>query len=318
MLEGVLCQRCMVCLDVQLEIGFKSVCPEEAYHCRCIKIILMLCGLLRLGLYQELTFKADLLRIVDCHSEEARHIVELQFHVGIEQCLISFPAAPEYIVLAAQFLRDLHSFFNLGTGICKYVSIGGCGSTVCESRMPESIGGSPQKLDTAVLHPVLDRRDDDVEPLIGFPQRVGFRCYVPVMETEKRGPELFTEFEIRFYLGLCQIHRIRYMVPGSDSSSNRSERIGSRSLESVPVCHGKPQMILHPLAGYYFVCIVVFECQRVVGAFALILDFLYTLEILSHNLTSIFLFLIYKSLSDALRCLSAKQVFERDYRRPQR
>jgi hypothetical protein len=39
-------------------------------------------------------------------------VVQLALHVGVEQVLVAFAAAPEDVVLAAQFLGDLQAFFT--------------------------------------------------------------------------------------------------------------------------------------------------------------------------------------------------------------
>ena len=83
--------------------------------------------------------------VFDNELEEAAELLQLPLHVGVEQGLVAFAAAPQHIAFAAQGLRDIHRGLHLGRGIGENLRIGiGCGS--CHvTAMREKIGGPPEK-----------------------------------------------------------------------------------------------------------------------------------------------------------------------------
>ena len=112
MFESVGSKRCMVCLDVQLEMLLQPIFEQERMDRSRIKVILVLRWLFGLRLNQELPRKPDFLRIVHSHVQETGKIVQFQLHVGVEQSLIAFPPAPKHIVFAAEFLVTSRAFFT--------------------------------------------------------------------------------------------------------------------------------------------------------------------------------------------------------------
>jgi len=85
MLEGVTCKRGVVGLDVELEVLVETVGMEESDTGGAVEIVLVLCGLLRLGLDEELALEADILCIIDSHLEEGGQMVLLTSEIGVDQ-----------------------------------------------------------------------------------------------------------------------------------------------------------------------------------------------------------------------------------------
>ena len=68
MTEGVTCERCVVCFDVQLEILIKTVLAQEGKNGCSIEVILVLGRFLGLGFDVVVAFKADLAAVVDSQA----------------------------------------------------------------------------------------------------------------------------------------------------------------------------------------------------------------------------------------------------------
>ena len=83
----------------------------------------MLGRLFWLGLNQKLTREANLLRVVHCHVEELRQLIQFAFHIGVGKTLIAFTTAPEDIILATKLLRDFQSLLDLSCCISKHFHI---------------------------------------------------------------------------------------------------------------------------------------------------------------------------------------------------
>ena len=84
MLKGMTGKRRVVCFDVQFEVIEQIMLPQKGERCRRIEIILVLCGLGRFRLNQELPLEPDLLFVVDGHVEEPCHLLLLSLEIGIQ------------------------------------------------------------------------------------------------------------------------------------------------------------------------------------------------------------------------------------------
>ena len=113
MLECVLCKSSMVSLNIHLEIVLKTILAEESENCSSIKVILVLCRLLGLGLDVEIACISDRTSILNSHFHKTSHVVKLKTHVCVEESLIAFTSAPENIAVAAEFYCSLDSLLDL-------------------------------------------------------------------------------------------------------------------------------------------------------------------------------------------------------------
>ena len=110
----------------------------------------MLCWLLGLGLEQEGSLEADLALVLDGHAEEARKVVELLLHVGVEERVVALAAAPEHKVLAPEAMRDLQCLLCLRGCNGSNLGIGARGGSVHVPGVLEELDGrdcdeEPQK-----------------------------------------------------------------------------------------------------------------------------------------------------------------------------
>src|SRR5699024_561217 len=99
-LEGMQGQSGMIYFYIDLEILRQSVMADESGHRRRVIIILMLGGFCRLGHYEEGTGESVLPRIVPCQMQKTSQMLLLPLHVRVQQRHITFPAAPEHIILS--------------------------------------------------------------------------------------------------------------------------------------------------------------------------------------------------------------------------
>ena len=150
-LHGVAGQRGVIGFQVQLDVLGQAVGPQEVDAGGRVEIVLMLGRLLGLGLEIELALEADLLGIVDGHVHERGQVIQLALHVGVEQVLIAFAAAPEDIAGPAQLLGHFERLLDLGGGVGEGVGIGAGGGAVHVARIGEQVGRAPQQLDAGPL-----------------------------------------------------------------------------------------------------------------------------------------------------------------------
>ena len=85
MLEGMACKGCMVHFYIQLEVLIKSVMAQETNHRFRVKVILVLAGFHRFGLYEESPVKSLFPSIVTGHGKKCCEMVLFAFHVGVEK-----------------------------------------------------------------------------------------------------------------------------------------------------------------------------------------------------------------------------------------
>ena len=99
-------------LDVHLHFVLKAEAFEEAINGRHVKVILVLGRLLGFRFDQDLTVPAHLVLILDHHFEHPRRMFGLFGEVGVQQGFIALTAAPQNVVLTAQFHRCVHARFD--------------------------------------------------------------------------------------------------------------------------------------------------------------------------------------------------------------
>ena len=96
-------KRCVVCLDVELEVVDEIEFSEEGEGGCSIGIVLVLGRFRGFWFNEELSLEADLLLVIDRHLEEPSHLLLLSFQIRAEERLVSFPSAPKHVVLSAKF-----------------------------------------------------------------------------------------------------------------------------------------------------------------------------------------------------------------------
>ena len=144
-------ERGVVGLDVELEVVGQAVAAQEGDDGGAVEVVLMVGRLLRLRLDQELAGEADLLLVVDGQVEELGQVVQLALQVGVAEVRVAFAAAPEDVVLAAEFLGDFEGLLHLGRGVGEDVGVAAGGRPVDEARVAEQVGRAPEQLDAGAL-----------------------------------------------------------------------------------------------------------------------------------------------------------------------
>jgi hypothetical protein len=115
------------------------------------------------------------LLVVHGHAEKGRRVPMLLPHVGIQQGLVAFAAAPEHVVqpwigaavwkeskanttlrggaggLTTQLVRDFHGFLHLGAGVGVHRKLGVCARSAHVTRMGKQVCSAPQQVDARCL-----------------------------------------------------------------------------------------------------------------------------------------------------------------------
>lgn len=184
MLEGVAGKDRVALLDIELHLVFKAVLLEEAIDGRDVIIILMLGRLLRLRLDQDRALVADLVLVFDDEVEEAAELVELAADIGVEQCLVTFAAAPQHVVFAAELLRGIDA--GLHRRGCKSEDVGiRIGRSARHiAAVGEEVRRAPEQLGAGCCLLLGEIIDDLVEVFSVLGESLAFRTHVGVMEVE--------------------------------------------------------------------------------------------------------------------------------------
>jgi len=114
-------------------------------------MVLMPDRFLRHGLDVELALETDSPFVVHCQVQEFRQMLLLAFHVGVEQGLVAFAAAPESVAFATQFVRDFHRLLDLTGGVGEHVGVATGARAMYEARVGKEVRGAPQQLDAGTL-----------------------------------------------------------------------------------------------------------------------------------------------------------------------
>ena len=221
----------------------------------------MHCGFLGLWLDEELCIQADFLGVVMAHMEELGHMLLLAAHLGVPQVLVTFAAAPEYVVLSTQTLGDFQRMLQLATRICIDISEWRGGSAGDEARIGEQRRGVPQQLDASGLHILFDAVHNLIEVGIGLAQGLAFRSDIAIMEAEVLSAQLGEELEGIINLGQGFVHRVGILAQPRTVSGADTEWVDQLLIEGVPPSNAEAQPILHLLAGDNAVGVVIMEAQ---------------------------------------------------------
>ena len=248
--------------EVELEVGEEVVGPQEVEAGGGVGVVLVLGRFLGLGLDIERAGEADLFLVIDGHVQEPGEVVELAFHVGVEQGRVAFAASPEGVARPAQLVRDLHGLLDLGAGEGEDVEIGAGGRAVHVAGIGEEVGGAPEQLDAGPCLFVLEDLDDLIEVGVALLEVVAFGGDVAIVERVEGSAELLEQLEGDLGSALGVGDRVGAVVPGPQGGAD-SERVGENVTERMPVDDGEAEVLLHRLAVDDLVGIVMLEFQRV-------------------------------------------------------
>ncbi len=283
MLDRVPREGGVVGLDVELEVLVEAVLLEEPPDRAGVGVVLVFGGLHRLRFDEELTVESDLLLVVHRHVEEVPEVVELALHVGVEERLVPFAAAPEDVVVTAEVVRNLHRLLHLPRRVRVHRRIGSGGTTAHVARVEEEARRSPQELRGIVRHQLLCVRDDLIEVLVGVAERRTVGGDVTVVKAEEGNLKLRRELEDPLHLDLREFHRVGDVVPRTDRRHG-TEGIGAAAVHRVPVRHREAEVLLHRLAADLLVGVVVVERHRVPRVGTLVADIGNRREYLFHSI----------------------------------
>ena len=128
-------ERRVVCLQVQLEVRQQIVFAQKIQTRGGIGIVLMLRRFFRFRLNVKLALEPDLLLVIHGQVQQFGEVIQLAFHVRVEQRHVAFAAAPKRITFAAKFVRHFHRFFNLRRSEGEHVRVATGAGSVDEPRM---------------------------------------------------------------------------------------------------------------------------------------------------------------------------------------
>ena len=262
MLEGVMREHGMADFDVELDLALEAEAPQEPGHRRDVEIVLMLGRLLRLRLDQQNPLEADLVLVVDDQRQESPELLQLAGKIGVEQGLVSFAAAPQHVILAAELVRRIDGVLHLRGGVGEHVGIGIGRRARHVTRMAEEVGGAPQELDPGRAHLVREQVGHLGEVASEFGEVRALRNDVLVVEGEEREAERRDHVEGDVGLEPRRLH----VVPLPRAlEGRRAEHVGAHPGEVVPVADGGPQLLGHRLAHHHAGRIVMAEGEGIVA-----------------------------------------------------
>src|ERR1700733_9879099 len=114
MFESMPGQSSVIGLKIYTHLLLQSKPLEKAVDGSGIEIILMCSWFLGLGLDEDLSVEAYLVFVVDDQHKETAHLFEFVCHVGVQQRLIAFTAAPQDVVSPSESLRNVHAMLHSG------------------------------------------------------------------------------------------------------------------------------------------------------------------------------------------------------------
>ena len=151
------------------------------------------------------------------------------------------------------------------------VGIGASGGPVHVARIAEQIGRAPKQPHAGPRHLLLDDLHHGVEVLIALGQRSALGGNVAVVKTEEWRAQLLHELEGHANAMNGVVYRVLDAFPGTEHGAG-TEGIGAGTPHRVPICHAEAELVLHALAGYHFILVIVAEGQGVLRLRTLKLD----------------------------------------------
>ena len=271
-LEGVLGQGGVVDLDVELEVVHQVVLAQEPGYGGGVEVVLVLAGLEGLRLDEEGAGEALLAGVVAAHRQELGQVVHLAAEVGIEQAHVALAAAPEDVVLPAEFDGGVDGVLDLGAGVGHDVEVGVGTGAVHVARVAEEVGRAPEDLLARGVHFLLDVVGYRVEALfVGSQVGVAFLHQVHVVEAEVVQAEFIHNLEAGVDGVLRFLDRVAVAQPGVLGRAG-AEGITAGVAQGVPPGHGELEVLGHGLAGYDLIFVVVLKREGVIGVLAFEFD----------------------------------------------
>lgn len=255
-------QRGVVGFDVQLHDVFQTVRTNEVQTGGGVEVVLMLGRLFRFWFEQELAGEADRLGMLMSHVHEAGEVVEFAFHVGVEEVVVTLAAAPEDVVLAAEFVRDFNRLLHLSGSVGKHVSVAAGRRSVHEPRVGEHVRRAPQQLDAGSFLLGFQLGGDPVQDFVRLFEARSFRSDIAIVPAVKRSAELFDEFKRDVDSLQSHVDRVGSVFPRTIHGRS-TERVNSRAAERVPVADAEPQQLFHRRSAERFGSVVILVGQRV-------------------------------------------------------
>ena len=179
-------------------------------------------------------------------------------------------------------MGDLDGLLDLGGGIGEDVYVGGSGGAHGIPRMGKETGRSPEELFSRFALEFLELVHDRIKGLVGFREGRELGSDVPVVEAIVVDPDLVQKLEEHVGPLDRVFHRIGPVVPWHEGGAG-AERIGQWVSHAVPVGGAETQVILHLLALYLGIGVVMLEGQVVLGIFTLEGNLRDFGEVLSHD-----------------------------------
>ena len=266
MLEGMACKRCVVCLNVHLEVVHQAVGAQEVCAGCNVKIILMLGRLLGLGLNVKVSGKAVCTTVVTCHGQELAHVIQLQSNIGVDQRIIAFSAAPEYVTGSTQLDGSIDACLDLACCDGVNVCIGAGGSAGHKHFVAKHVGSHPQRLDTGCILLFEQIIGHDLQVCNALCKRCTLGSNVNVMEAIVLNAQLLHQIKRKVHL--CLMHLNAALAKGLVHGV-AAKHIRARSIAGVPPAQCKAQMLCHGLAADHAVLVIITERVRIFAVSAL-------------------------------------------------
>ena len=198
------------------------------------------------------------------HLQKAANLLTLLAQVGIQQRLVTFAAAPQHIVFAAELVGSVHGGHYLRGRPGKHLRIGVGRRSGAVARVGKAVGGTPQQFHAGLLLFLCQHFGHHGEIVQIFFQRRAFWRDVDIVEAVIRHVELVEKFKrhVRFAFGHFQ--RIARGLPGTLKRTG-AKHIRAIPAEVMPITGGKTQMLCHAFSQHDFIRIIVAKRQRIIG-----------------------------------------------------
>ena len=281
-MERMTGQRRVVRFDVQFDLFFQAELFQETIDGRSVVIILMFGWLLRFGFNQQRTLEANLVLVLNDQLHKAANLLALLTQIGIQQGFITFTAAPQDIVFAAQLVGRIHCGDHLSRRPAEHFRIRiGCRPGAI-ARVRKAVCRSPQQLDAALLL-FFRQHFNHLRKVVGILfQRCPFRGNVNVVETVVRYVQFVEKLKRDIRFAFRHFQRFARLLPRAVKGAH-AKHVSTIPAEGVPVAGRKAQVVLHPFAQHQFIRVVMTESQWVSGCRAFITNAIELIKIGLHN-----------------------------------
>ena len=263
MLHRVTGQLGVVGLQVEFQMIKQVIFPQEVETSRGIRVILVGGWFTRLGLDVELSGKADLLPVIDRQVQQAREVVELPLHVGIDQGSVAFPTAPEDVACSPQLVGGIEGMLYLAGCVGKDIGIRRSGRALRIARMGKEAGRPPEELLATRFLRGFESLGNLLEIRMSLRPSRPFGRNVPIVEAIVVNLVLIEELEEYRNPLERVVERLAAVIPRHQGRAH-SKGISQPIAHAMPVGGTEAQVILHTFPGDLLVGIVMTECERIV------------------------------------------------------